>query len=62
MRLGGLFHHGCQGRALHVEIVFPDTPHVAQDIATPVSLIADQRGVFGQIGPVFEVTQQFGAG
>ena len=62
VRFGGFFKYRHQGGLAQMQIVFARPPHVAQNIAAPVGLIADQRGILGQIGLVLQFIPQLAAG
>jgi hypothetical protein len=61
MRLGGFAQDGRQRGLPQVQVVLPGPPHVAQDVAAAVGLVADQAGVLLQVGMGVEFLDQFGA-
>ena len=62
VRFGGLGNHGHQRGLPQVQVILARPPHVTQNIAAPVRLIADQLGILAQVRRVAQFFDQLGTG
>ena len=58
MRLSRLFNDSRERRITKVQIIFTDLPHRAQNIPTPIHLIADQLYVFFLLRHLGQIIKQ----
>ena len=62
MGFRGLVENGTEGGCPQVHIVLARAPHGSKDVAAPVGLFADQKGVLVSVTAAGKVVGQLGTG